>query len=206
MRAATLKEIYEIAMNSKYNLWDEANYYDRDVKLYLHWSAGRYNTRFEDYHINITGDGVLYISTEDFSDILDHTWRRNSGSIGISLCCAYNATSDDLGDYPPTGIQIEQMSRVGCVLADALDLSIDLKRILTHGEAADNEDGEDIHEDYGPTTTCERWDLEYLGTDESPEFNPWGDQEKRGGSVLRGKMAWYRNTNLTERILKGEEI
>ena len=198
MRQVSLEELYQVARDSYDGLWDAAKGLGRDVKIYLHWSAGRYNSKFEDYHVNIDGDGKIFLSTDDLSEVLAHTYRRNTGSVGVSLCCAYGATSSDLGDYAPTAEQIETMSRVGCVLADALDLTIDKKRILTHGEAADNEDGIWCHEEYGPKSTCERWDLEYLGTDESPRFNPWATDGSRGGDVLRGKMAWYRSQGLTD--------
>ena len=200
MRQVSLEELYQVARNSYDGLWDAAKGLGRDVKIYLHWSAGRYNSKFEDYHVNIDGNGNIFLSTDDLSEILAHTYRRNTGSVGVSLCCAYGATSSDLGDYAPTAEQIETMSRVGCVLADALDLTIDKKRILTHGEAADNEDGIWCHEEYGPKSTCERWDLEYLGTDESPRFNPWATDGSRGGDVLRGKMAWYRSQGLTDKF------
>ena len=200
MRQVSLEELYQVARNSYDGLWDAAKGLGRDVKIYLHWSAGRYNSKFEDYHVNIDVNGNIFLSTDDLSEILAHTYRRNTGSVGVSLCCAYGATSSDLGDYAPTAEQIETMSRVGCVLADALDLTIDKKRILTHGEAADNEDGIWCHEEYGPKSTCERWDLEYLGTDESPRFNPWATDGSRGGDVLRGKMAWYRSQGLTDKF------
>ena len=200
MRQVSLEELYQVARNSYDGLWDAAKGLGRDVKIYLHWSAGRYNSKFEDYHVNIDGNGNIFLSTDDLSEILAHTYRRNTGSVGVSLCCAYGATSSDLGDYAPTAEQIETTSRVGCVLADALDLTIDKKRILTHGEAADNEDGIWCHEEYGPKSTCERWDLEYLGTDESPRFNPWATDGSRGGDVLRGKMAWYRSQGLTDKF------
>ena len=200
MRQVSLEELYQVARNSYDDLWSAAKNLGRDVKIYLHWSAGRYNSKFEDYHVNIDGNGNIFLSTDDLSETLAHTYRRNTGSVGVSLCCAYGATSSDLGDYAPTAEQIETMSRVGCVLADALDLTIDKKRILTHGEAADNEDGIWCHEEYGPKSTCERWDLEYLGTDESPRFNPWATDGSRGGDVLRGKMAWYRSQGLTDKF------
>ena len=65
-----------------------------------------------------------------------------------------------------------------------------MRHVLTHGEAADNEDGMYPHAPYGPKANCERWDLEYLGTEESPSFAPWA-QGKRGGDILRGKAIWY---------------
>ena len=53
-------------------------------------------------------------------------------------------------------------------------------------------DGVRAHAPYGPRTTCERWDLEYLGTEESPVFAPWAQDGTRGGGVLRGKAQYYR--------------
>ena len=196
----TLGQIKQYAYDAKSRLWRIARDYDRDVKIYLHWSAGRYDQTFSDYHINITGDGTMYAMTNDFSEILAHTWRRNSGSVAISLCCGYNCTSNQLNSYPPTPNQIEFMAQVGAILADALDLTIDKKRVMTHGEAADNEDGLYIHPMYGPKSTCERWDLEYLGTDESPSFNPYATDGSRGGDVLRGKMNYYRDQKLSSKV------
>ncbi|MDY6053320.1 MAG: N-acetylmuramoyl-L-alanine amidase, partial [Anaerovibrio sp.] len=46
---------------------------------------------------------------------------------------------------------------------------------------------------YGPKNGCERWDLEYLGTEESPKYNPRATDGSRGGDVFRGKANWYRN-------------
>ena len=196
----TLRDLSDIAKKAKQNLARTAKDFGRDVKVYLHWTAGRYDTTFNDYHINITGNGDIYVSTQDFTDILSHTWRRNSGSIGVTLCCAYNATSSDLGAYAPTAVQIDIMAQVCCVLADALDIPIDKQHIMTHGEAADNEDGTWAHPMYGPKSTCERWDLEFLGTKESPKFNPKATDGSRGGDVLRGKAVWYQQNDLLNRI------
>lgn len=183
----TLNEIYHMGRNAYDALWANARAYDRDVKLYLHWSAGHYTSVFDDYHINITGDGGLVVTTDDLSETKSHTWKRNTGSIGISMCACAFATSDDLGSEPPTAAQIEAMAQVIAVLADSLDLTIDLSRVMTHGEAADNLDGYTgaygDDDRYGPDTTCERWDLAILAN---------GDAWKSGGDTLRGKANWYR--------------
>lgn len=197
----TLRDISEMAKEAKQDLEKSAKDYGRDVKIYLHWTAGRYDATFTDYHINITGNGTIYAMTQDFADTLAHTWKRNSGSIGVTLCCAYNATSSKLGSYPPTIAQINCMAQVCCVLADALNIPIDKQHIMTHGEAADNEDGLWAHPMYGPKSTCERWDLEYLGDDESPKFNPEATDGSRGGDVIRGKAIWYKEVaNLNNKI------
>lgn len=199
MREATIEELRQMADAAREDVWDKSKAYGREPKIYLHWSAGHYFQRFGDYHVNITADGKLYVSTDNLADTLAHTYMRNSGAVGISLCCAAGATTNDLGDEPPTEAQIEAMSQAVAAICDGLWLTIDKEHVMTHGEAADNEDGLNTHDDYGPKSTCERWDLEYLGTEESPRFNPYADDGSRGGDVLRGKANWYRNEWRKER-------
>ena len=157
-------------------------------KIYLHWTAGRYSQTFDDYHINISGTGTIFVSTNDFTQVLAHTWRRNTGVIGIALCCAYDAEPDSLGlptgDFPPTDEQVEVMSKVVAVLAENLGLEISIETVLTHAEAADNLDGVYVGEAYGPRTTFERWDLWRL--------KDFDGIVKDGGEVLRGKAIWYQ--------------
>ena len=193
MRKVSLQEIYEMASAAREAVWADAQRYGREPKVYLHWSAGHYGQFFDDYHINIDSDGSFYVATGDFSDVLSHTYRRNSGSVGISMSCCAFATTNDLGDEPPTEEQIESMAKVIVAVCDGLWLTIDKDHVMTHGEAADNEDGIYPHEYYGPRTTCERWDLELLGTSESNTFSPWATDGSRGGDVLRGKALWYKN-------------
>ena len=192
MRQVTLDELYTLADAAREDIWDIAKAYGRDPKIYLHWTAGHYFQKFPEYHINITADGKLYVATDNLAEVLSHTFKRNSGSVGMTLCCAADATTNDLGSEPPTADQIEAMAQVIWKVADALWLTIDKEHVMTHGEAGDNEDGLYTHDAYGPRSTCERWDLEYLGTDESPSFNPWATDGTRGGDVLRGKANWYR--------------
>lgn len=191
-RIVTIEELREIASEERETIWEQAREQGREPKIYLHWSAGHYNTVFDDYHVNITGDGTMYI-TGNLSDLKAHTYHRNTGSVGISLCCAYGATTDNLGDEPPTVAQIEAMAQAIEAVADGLWLTIDMEHVMTHGEAADNVDGIYASEPYGPQTTTERWDLEYLGTAESPYYTTNYDDEHTGGNVLRGKANWYRN-------------
>ena len=192
MRQITLDELYDLGRVAYDDIWDTAKAYGRDPKLYLHWTAGHYGTKFDDYHINIDADGNLFVSTDNLADILAHTWRRNSGAIGIALDCCVDATSEDLGPEPPTAEQIEAMAQAVWKLADALDLTIDKERVMTHGEAADCIDGEHPHYEYGPNGSCERWDLQFLGTDESPRFVYDYDDPSTGENVIRGKANWYR--------------
>lgn len=193
MREVTLEELSAMASDAREAIWEAAQEYGREPKIYLHWTAGHYHQKFDDYHVNIDKDGRIFVSTNDLSDVLAHTWRRNSGSVGITLDCCAGATSEDLGDEPPTAKQIESMAQCIQVVADALWLTIDMKHVMTHGEAADNVDGLNAHEDYGPQSTVERWDLQFLGTDESPDYTADYDDPATGGNVLRGKALWYKN-------------
>lgn len=163
--------------------------------IYIHWTAGWYGSYFDDYHINIDGDGTILLSTEDLTEYLSHTWRRNSRSIGIALCCCGDATAKadgtiNFGSHPPTKEQIEACAIVVDVLCAALGLELtnptdengdpiisEDMTVLTHCEAAELDD-------YGPSTTCERWDLWYL-----PDYINGGI--KPGGVLIRGKAMWY---------------
>nr|DAI17689.1 MAG TPA: N-acetylmuramoyl-L-alanine amidase [Caudoviricetes sp.] len=190
MREVTLEQLKSMAQRDYYGLWNKARSLDRDVKIYVHWTAGRYNQLFDDYHVLITGDGRVYVSTEDLTETKSATFMRNTGSIAIGLCCALDAhDANDLGDYPPTDAQMNAVAQVICVLADALDLTIDLQRVMTHAEAAKNRDGMHTHEDYGinsgdPET---RWDL-LVVKEGAPDWS--------GGDYIRGAANWWRSNGL----------
>lgn len=178
-------------------LWDEARACGRDVKIYLHWTAGSYYQTFSDYHFNITGDGDI-LRTHGFDSAVSATWKRNSGSVAITLCCALNANERTLGDYPPTEAQIESMAELVAAACTVLGIPVDKNHVMTHGEAANNEDGLLTHspyawwnDSYGDGDT--RGDLEYLGTAESPSYNPYATDGSRGGDVLRAKALFYQS-------------
>lgn len=199
MRKITLSDLRQMADEVRDSIWAQAKAKGREPKIYLHWTAGHYadgresQCYLDDYHVAIDRDGTMY-GEADLDETLAHTYMRNSASVGITLTCCADAGSRDLGTEPPTDAQIEAMAQAIWIVADALWLTIDKKHVLTHGEAGDNEDGWYAHEPYGAKSTCERWDLEYLGTEESPVFNPNATDGSRGGDVLRGKANWYRNT------------
>jgi len=194
MRQITLAQLNSLALQSKNALWSIAQDKERDVKLYLHWSAGHYGEFSSDHHLNIDQDGSIYITTNDLAIIKPHTCKRNAGAISISLACCYNATTDSLGDEPPTPCQIESMSQVVATLCNALDLTIDGYRVMTHAEAADNLD--DLNPNYkdngypdgkyGPSASCNCWDLWFFP----------GATKGEGGNVLRGKAIWYQHHSL----------
>ena len=193
MRRVTCAKLRELATAYRPALYYAAARCARETKIYLHWTAGHYGQFFADYHVQVDADGGIYVIGDGvLDDLLAATYLRNSGSVSVALLGCVDATTENLGSEPPTAAQIEAMAQAVTALADGLWLTIDKKRILTHGEAADNEDGVRTHAPYGPCTTCERWDLEYLGTEESPVFHPWAEDGTRGGDVLRGKAQYYR--------------
>lgn len=193
MRQVTLSELKSIAENSREDVWDAASTYGREPTLTLHWSAGYYDTVFPEYHINITGDGEIYVTTDDLSEVLSHTWKANTGNVGIALACCKDGQSYDLGDYPPTEEQIEVMAQVVAVVCEGLWLTIDRDHVQTHGEIADNPNFYSYNDLHGPNNGCERWDLQYLGTAESPSYTRDHDDPSTGGNVIRGKANWYKN-------------
>ena len=193
MRRVTPAELEELAGEYRAALAEAAAEYGRETKVYLHWSAGHYGQFWSDYHVQIDKDGEIYVIADgEPDDVLAATWRRNTGSVSVCILGCLDADTNSLGAEPPTDAQIESMAQAIAALCNGLWLTIDKQRVLTHGEAADNEDSMEPHDPYGPRTTCERWDLEYLGTLESPKFHPWSMDGGRGGDVLRGKANWYR--------------
>ena len=147
--------------------------------IYLHWTADDYDSLYSDYHLCIDGEGNIHY-TLDFSEIPVATWHRNSRSIAIALCCCKDATlyrdSTDFGYYKPTFEQIECLAQVIATISNTLHLPISRSFFMTHAEAAELDE-------YGPTTTCERWDLWTL-----PQSTNWGS----GGDFIRGKALFYQ--------------
>lgn len=193
-QAVTIKDLEQMASDARESIWQQAKRLGREPKIYLHWTAGHYDQTSDHYHVNITGGGEIYL-TAPLDEAGQGTWKRNTGAVNLTMCGCWDATTNNgLGSEPPTAAQIENMAQAIAAISNGLWLTIDKEHVMTHGEAADNEDGLYCHEEYGPRSTCERWDLEYLGTDESPSYNPWAEDGSRGGDVLRGKANWYRKS------------
>lgn len=156
--------------------------------VYLHWTAGHYGQCYDDYHICIDGDGSIYIMCDSFEEHLSHTWKRNSFSVGVSLCCCADAEARNgynawLGYEPPTTKQIEVMAQVVAVLADEFSLPLDCNDyVMTHCEAA-------FIDGYGPGSGDPetRWDLWYI-----PDVYGADGKLVPGGDLIRGKAAFYQ--------------
>ena len=153
----------------------------------LHWTAGRYNQVFDDYHLSLDKTGNLYAPTPDFTEVLEHTWHRNRGTLGIALCCALGARPNngydtDFGSQPPSTTQIETLSCVVNILSQNLELPITSETFMTHCEAA-------LQDGYGPFSgdPQTRWDLWYL-----PDWPARQGALFPGGEVIRAKALWYQ--------------
>ncbi|MCR5176090.1 MAG: N-acetylmuramoyl-L-alanine amidase, partial [Anaerovibrio sp.] len=102
MRKVTLAEVSQMATDARESIWAQAQAVGREPKIYLHWTAGHYGQMYTDeYHLSIDKDGSIY-NEHDLDEVLSHTWKRNTGAVGITLACAVGATTRDLGDEPPT--------------------------------------------------------------------------------------------------------
>ena len=77
----TENELFELAKQAR----------GRITAIYLHWTAGHYGQVFDDYHLCIDQDGTVYATCDDLCERKAHTWMRNNGTIGIALCCGYDA-------------------------------------------------------------------------------------------------------------------
>ena len=140
--------------------------------LYLHWTAGRYHQYFDDYHLNVDEDGQVYRTCDSLTQRKAHTYKRNSGSVGIALCCAldasWNATLPSFGTTPPTAKQLQSMAWIVAIICSALGLPINSDTVMTHGEAA-------YRDGYGPGSGDPetRWDLFWV-RDEQGQFHQGG--------------------------------
>ena len=82
-QTVTNRELAALAMQAK----------GRISRLYLHWTAGHYEDVYDDYHLNIGPGGEMYLTCKTFTEVKEHTWHRNTGSIGI--CLLYTSDAAD---------------------------------------------------------------------------------------------------------------
>ena len=96
------------------------------------------------YHTVVKGNGDI-IKVAGYDQRMNHTFRRNTDSVGISCACMGGRRLAQ--HFPPTQNQVENMCReaaqlalsLGWTTADITDLP-NVSRVLTHAEAASNLD------------------------------------------------------------------
>ena len=180
----TLRELHNLAVAAKGKI----------NRLYLHWTAGRYAQFFDDYHLNIDSDGEIYQTCQDLSETKAHTWRRNTSSVGIALCCALGAECGADGvpiylqGYAPTREQIDRLAMMTAILCIVLAIPLDAEHVLTHCEVA-------MLDGYGiGSGDCDlRWDLSYL-PDKDGRLRPGGELLRE---IAHGYMERLRKLNFT---------
>lgn len=152
-------------------------------RVYLHWTAGRYHEIYSDYHISIDSDGRIYVPAADLTIRRSHTWKRNTGSVGIAVCACVDARANagydmTMGSQPVTEAQIEAMSVIVALFSRYGGIPVECCQ--THCEAA-------YFDGYGPFSGDPetRWDLWYLPDSAA------GGHLRGGGEVIRGKARWY---------------
>lgn len=150
------------------------------IGIVYHWAASRYDQVWEDYHYNIifnqkTLKASIVKTCKEDTDVLPHTWHKNTGRIGISLSCCYGATTNNLGAFPPTPQQIELACSLGGKLVNKYKISEE--EIKTHAEWA-TIDGYGV----GSLDPETRWDLWVPN---------WKGKGKNLSQVMRDKTLWY---------------
>ena len=158
--------------------------------IYLHWTAGNYDSIYGPYHTVFTGDGTMHRKSE-YSQNVGHTYGRNSNAVGLSL-----AANPDIGQWP-TEAQRVSMAKEAARIAKGWGWSasdINMSKVMTHGEAGSNVDGVVAHTNYGPfgrgrsdthkdkdaasvgrNAAVERWDLDKLNN-HSEQYGSGGDE------------------------------
>mgnify|MGYP003313755305 CR=1 FL=1 len=157
---------------------------NKNRKMFLHWTAGGYNTPYSYYHTTFLGSGKAVRYTPYGKDKNSHTAGANSGSIGLSVAAMYegkeNATT---WSTPPTSAQMDAMiteaAQIG--LDWGWDASTVDKNVRTHGEWEREATSTGLL-DGGP----QRWDLDKLKPSD-PNINV-SRVLSHGGNTLRARI------------------
>lgn len=138
------------------------------ANIFLHWTAGAYGHCYDDYHFCIDRDGTFEIPAgrdiHALELVLAHTWRRNTGGVGIAIEAARGAKAknpDDEGievewgkQAVPTPEQFDGLARSVAIICYGADIPLHPDFVMTHAEIADT-DGYGIF-DSDPEM---KWDL-----------------------------------------------
>jgi len=167
----------------------------RDKKLYLHWTAGGYEGTAGGYHTVITGDGKVHRKI-DYNKTGEHTESRNQNSVGLAVA-AMREVPKGSGKYTdwPKPVQIDRLVEESAKITKAWGWKpsdINIKKVMTHGEAGSGKDGylpavSKKPYNYGPKVwggDGSRWDLDML----SPS-DKIGDGGQKLRSMIKAKYA-----------------
>lgn len=128
--------------------WMPAAKMDRVI---CHWTAGRHKASATDkkhYHVLIEGDGTVVKGDPSIKlneapakdGYAAHTRNCNSGSIGVSMCCMWNAKESpfDAGPAPMTKVQWTKMVQCVAELCVRYKIPVTPKTVLSHAEVQAN--------------------------------------------------------------------
>lgn len=172
-----LKPAYHARLDPKFLAWYLPTF-DNTRRHYGHWSVGCYDQDFPEYQEMVedgktTGfssevhkhDDVAHLvrNNSPAEDTFAHTYHRNTNAWATCFASMSGGSTDDLGPNAPTPDEIDVFVRA--MVEDHINLHVPIGNFMGHGEAADNmdfptrNDPAAPHDPYGPSTTCERWDL-----------------------------------------------
>lgn len=168
----------------------------RPGKIFLHWTGGAYDSTYGGYHTVITGDGKIHRKAKYSNRGREHTWRRNSQGVGISVA---SMASSENWNHPTKDVQWASMANEAAALAKAWGwnkTNITRANVQTHAEAAVNADGAGNHPNYGPHPLGGqapiRWDMWYLRkADKQKAYR--SKNVHLGGDELRGLIKQRMN-------------
>ncbi len=141
----------------------------RIERIYLHWSAGDYETAYTAYHAGIAlYEGRAYVveSNDLRANMRDvyasnepyaaHTYRRTRFAAGLAILAMTGARPEDFGAFPLTDATVSALCVVAARLASFYCIPVDPDHVMTHAEAAR------IDGYYGAGSDDLRWDIARL--------------------------------------------
>lgn len=165
----------------------------------LHWTVGRYDQTFNDYHFCICFDVKTKkasiwknpkIKPEDNDNTKDgkyapHCYMGNTENIGIGLCAMYGYKGPkSVGNFPITKEQLELAFELMAELAIKYKFDINQKSVFTHHE----------HDASLPKPEG-KIDIIFIPT--HPELKP-----EECGNFIRSKVKWYYD----KKVQSGEKL
>ena len=114
-------------------------------RIICHWTGGPYKANSIDrkhYHFIFEDDGREVVGNHSVSAnkrprkgrYAAHTYRCNTGSIGLSVACMRGAKERNFGRYPMTEIQFEAMCAKAAALCNQYDIPVTARTVLSHAE------------------------------------------------------------------------
>ncbi len=171
----------------------------RIERLYLHWSAGDYQTVYPAYHFCIGLDGsskpfvaqtsdlrlnMRDVRTEPQQPYTAHTRGRNSFAAGLSIMCMQDARPADFGKFPLTMNLIDALCYVTARVATFYGITTDPDMVMTHAEAA-------VIDGYFGPEPEQRWDIARLASSAVPLREA---DAAAVGDELRQRIGTYRTS------------